>query len=108
MNSRENAKNKYIFIGNFKKEFADTKYIKNKDFYTDIDICRHFGTEKIFFYPLHGFLDHYSWEEVWELAKHVQSEQPFYLKYEIYKSLTFLAFYCGLIIIDLFVSFPQD
>lgn len=102
------AKEHYIFIGNFKREFKDTTYIKDKQFYKDLDICRHFKHEKVFFYDLKGFLFHYGWEGIERLGMHIQQKDKSYLKYSTYKSVTFLSFYCGLIIIDLLVSLERD
>ncbi|MFX1452020.1 MAG: hypothetical protein ACFFCM_14375, partial [Promethearchaeota archaeon] len=108
-NSGDNfAKEHYIFIGNFKKEFEDTTYIKNKQYFMDFDICRHFKNERVFFYDLKGFLSHYGWEGIDELGKYAQQKGISYLEYSTYKSLTFLTFYCGLIIIDIFVSLEKD
>ena len=102
------ARERYIFIGNFKKEFEDTKYIKDKQFFSDFDICRHFKNDKVFFYDLKGFLSHYGWEGIEELGRYALQKEKTYLKYSTYKSLTFLTFYCGLIIIDIFASFEKD
>ncbi len=98
----------YIFVGNFKREFADTNYIKDKENFMDLDIYRHFGNEKVFFYDLSGFLYHYGWEGVEELGQHAKQKEPRELTYATYKSLAFLSFYCALIIVDLFVSLETD
>ena len=102
------AKEHYIFIGNFKKEFEDTTYIKDKQFFKDFDICRHFKNEKVFFYDLKGFLSHYGWEGIEELVEYAQQKEKSYLEYSTYKSLTFLAFYCGLIILDIVITLEKD
>jgi hypothetical protein len=108
-NSKESfIKEHYIFIGNFKKEFEDTKYIKDKQFLMDFDICRHFKNEKVFFYDLKGFLSHYGWEGIEELGKYAQEKGISYLEYSTYKSVTFMTFYCGLIIIDILISLEKD
>jgi hypothetical protein len=50
VNSKDDLIDKnYIFIGNFKNEFEDTKSIKEKQFCKDLDICRHFRCGKVFF-----------------------------------------------------------
>ena len=92
----------------FKREFKDTTYIKDKQFFKDLDICRHFKNEKVFFYDLKGFLSHYGWEGIEKLGKYIQQKEKSYLEYSTYKSNTFLTFYCGLIIIDLLVSLERD
>ncbi|MBA7623945.1 hypothetical protein ES703_31345 [subsurface metagenome] len=102
------AKDNYIFIGNFKKEFEDTTYIKDEQFFMDFDICRHFKNERVFFYDLKGFLSHYGWEGIEELGEYAQQKDKSYLEYSTYKSLTFMTFYCGLIIIDIFASLEKD
>ncbi len=108
-NSNDNyAKEHYIFVGNFKRIFAETNYIEEKEYFVDLDICRHYGNEKVFFYDLSGFLYHYGWEGVWELGQYAKQKEPRELTYATYKSLTFLSFYCALIFIDLFVSLEYD
>ncbi|MFX0072184.1 MAG: hypothetical protein ACFFAO_13940, partial [Candidatus Hermodarchaeota archaeon] len=77
-------------------------------YFVDLDICRHFKNEKVFFYDLKGFLSHYGWEGIEELGKYVQQKDKTYLKYSTYKSLTFLIFYCGLVLIDVFASLEKD
>ena len=102
------AKDHYIFIGNFKKEFEDTKYIKENQYFKDFDICRHFKNDKVFFYDLKGFLSHYGWEGVEELGKYAKQNKKSYLEYSTYHSLAFLTFFCGLIIVDIFISIEMD
>ncbi|TFG04907.1 MAG: hypothetical protein EU539_10020 [Promethearchaeota archaeon] len=102
------ARQHYIFMGNFKREFKDTSYIKDEQYFMDFDICRHFKNERVYFYDLKGFLSHYGWEGIEELGKHAQQKDRSYLEYSTYKSLTFLGFYCGLIIFDLFVSLENN
>jgi hypothetical protein len=102
------AKEHYIFIGNFKREFKDTTYIKDKQFFMDLDICRHFKNEKVFFYDLKGFLSHYDWEGIEELGKHILKKDKSYLEYSTFKSVTFLTFYCGLITIDIVASLEKN
>ena len=101
-------KEHYIFIGNFKREFRDTKYIKDKQYFKDFDICRHFKNDKVFFYDLKGFVSHYGWEGVKELGEHARKKKMSYLEYTTYKSLTFLMFYCGLIIVDIIAFLERD
>ncbi len=48
-------KNRYIFIGVFTKKFKDTSYMQNDEWKKDLDICRHFGVSKVFFYEWNGF-----------------------------------------------------
>ena len=108
-NSRDDlAKEHYIFIGDFSYDFKDTDYIQNKEYLMDLDICRHFKNEKIFFYNLYGFIYHYGWSEIDALGQYIQQRTTRYLTYSTYKSLTFLAFYCGLIIFDIFASLEAD
>ncbi|HEY0089971.1 MAG TPA: hypothetical protein VGB37_14065, partial [Candidatus Lokiarchaeia archaeon] len=103
-----NANKRYVFVGNFKKEFEDTQYIQKKMYKNDLDVCRHFGAEKVFFYDLKGFLSHYGWEGIEELGKYNQQKEKWYLEYNNSKSISFVLFYCGLIIIDMFVFFEKD
>ncbi|MBD3343022.1 MAG: hypothetical protein GF353_28250 [Candidatus Lokiarchaeota archaeon] len=100
--------NRYIFIGNFKREFKHTTYIKEKQFYDDLDICRHFNLDKVFLYDLKGFISRYGWEEINKIGEHIQKKENWTLEYMRYKSLTFLAFYCGLILIDILAPLERD
>lgn len=100
--------NQYIFIGNFGKDFKDTKYIGKKEYLIDFDICRHFGKEKIFLYDLQGFLYHYGWEGVKELGRHNQQKNKIYLNYDNYQSFAFLMLYFCLIFVDIFAFFERD
>ncbi|TFG28405.1 MAG: hypothetical protein EU532_05385 [Promethearchaeota archaeon] len=102
------AKNQYIFIGSFDREFKDTQYIKEKLYKKDLDICRHFKEKKVFFYDLKGFISHYGWEGLEELGRHNQKKDVWYLRFYHFHSITFLLFYCGLIFIDLIVFFEND
>ena len=74
----------------------------------DFDICRHFKNEKVFLYDLKGFLSHYGWEGIEELGEYAQEKSISYLEYSTYKSVTFLTFYCGLIIINILISLEKD
>ena len=53
-------KNRYIFIGVFTKKFKDTSYMQNDEWKKDLDICRHFGVSKVFFYEYSGFKRYHS------------------------------------------------
>lgn len=102
------ADKRYVFVGNFKKEFEETQYIQKKMYKRDLDVCRHFGAEKVFFYDIKGFLGQYGWEGIEELGKYNQQKDKWYLEYNNSKSTLFLLFYCGLIIIDRFAFFEKD
>ena len=102
------ANERYIFVGNFKKEFEDTKYIKEKMYKKDLDICRHFGAERVFLYELKGFVSHYGWEGIEELGLHIKQKDKWDLKYNNSKSIVFFMLYCGLILIDIFAFFERD
>ena len=62
----------------------------------------------MFFYDLKGFLSHYGWEGIKELGIHAQQKDKSYLEYTTYKSVTFLTFYCGLLVIDIIASLEND
>jgi len=102
------ANEQYIFIGNFKKEFEDTRYIKEKWYKKDLDICRHFNEKKVFFYDFKGFLSHYGLEGIIELGYHNQQHDKWYMTYNNSKSIVFFLFYCGLIFIDVFSFLERD
>ena len=103
-----NANERYVFVGNFKKEFEDTRYIKKNLYKEDLDICRHFGAERVFFYDLKGFLGHYGWEGIEELGLYNLQKDKWYLEYNNSKSIIFVLLYCGIIFIDMFVFFEKN
>ena len=103
-----NSENQYIVIGNFEKGFKNTKYIQEKEYLKDFDICRHFNKEKVFFYDLQGFLYHYGWEGIKELGRHNQQKNTTYLNYDNYKSFAFLTLYFALILVDIFAFFERE
>lgn len=98
----------YIFVGDFAINFKNARYIKEKEYLADFDICRHFNKDKVFFYDLSGFLYHYGWEGIEELGRHAQQKNEWYLKYNNYESMTFLTCYCGLIYIDMLAFLERD
>lgn len=51
---------RYIFIGTFTKKFKYTSYMQNDEWKKDLDICRHFGVSKVFFYEWSGFKRYHS------------------------------------------------
>ncbi len=106
--SETKADNYFVFIGVVNKEFEETSYIKKEWYKKDIDILRHFKAEKVFLYELKGFLRVYGWEGIKELGLHVREKESWTFKYNNYKSIIFLFFYCMLIIADLFVFFERD
>jgi len=87
----------YIFVGDFAKDFKNARYIKEKEYLADFDICRHFNKDKVFFYDLSGFL-----------YRHAQQKNEWYLEYNNYESMTFFTCYCGLIYIDTFAFLERD
>ena len=46
---------RYIFIGVFTKKFKYSSYMQNDEWKKDLDICRHFGVSKVWFYEWSGF-----------------------------------------------------
>lgn len=68
----EDIEDKYIFIGTFDKKFKDTTYIANKEYKKDLDICRHFGVKKVFFYDWKGFKGRYGSDELKDLKNHLK------------------------------------
>ncbi len=103
-----NSDEHYVFVGDFAREFKDTKYIKKREFLTDFDICRHFNDVKVFFYDLQGFIYHYGWDGVEELGQYAQQKTCWYLNYNYYESIAFVMCYCGLIFIDIFAFLERD
>jgi hypothetical protein len=51
---------RYIFIGTFTKKFRHTSYMQNNGWKKDLDVVRHFGVSKVFFYEWSGFKRYHS------------------------------------------------
>jgi len=69
-------KHRYIFIGTFNKKFKETSYIQNDEWKKDLDVCRHFGVDKVFFYDYSKFKRFYSLDS---LIRHNESRQKWLL-----------------------------
>jgi len=87
---------RYVFIGVFSKKFEGTSYIENRDYRKDLDICRHFGINKIYFYDFSGFKFQYGSSELKEVVSHISEKTQwflaipaFYLKRELLVSLVY-------------------
>ncbi len=102
------ANKKYFFIGNFDQKFASTRYIRERGFYIDADICRHFKVELLFLYDLRGFLFHYGWHGIMELGLYGRQQKIIYIRRESTQTLTFLLFCCGMILLDQFANFEWE
>lgn len=55
---------RFIFIGNFKRKFEDTSYIKDKEYKKDLDICRHFQVKQVWFYEWRTWRYHYGLDDL--------------------------------------------
>ena len=104
------AKKQYTFLGNYKSEFEKTSYIKNKEFFTDLDICRHFGEEKVFFYNYEGFIYHYGQEGIKEILEYNEQHKSWVLEYSELESqlnIMLLMFYVSIDLI-LFMEYTNS
>ena len=76
-----NATNQYIFIGNLDPRFNGSEYMLNKEYLDDLDICRHYNEEKVFFFNYMNFIDNYGVGELDRLVIHNQEKLSWELKY---------------------------
>lgn len=70
---------RYIFSGTFYSKFRHTTYIEEKGYLDDIDICRHFGMDKVFLFYYSGFIARYSEDELENLVDHLNQEESWNL-----------------------------
>ncbi|GAG84019.1 unnamed protein product, partial [marine sediment metagenome] len=94
------ANNHYIFVGTLKKIFNDTDYMEDKEYLDDIDICRHFGKEKVFLYNYENFIKNYGIMELINLGKHIQQDDSWELKYLAVEVQVNVIFYLALAFLD--------
>ncbi len=92
--------NQYIFLGNYKAEFEETTYIEDKEFMYDLDICRHFGEEKVFLYNFEGFMYSFGEEGIEELIEHNNQFESWELEYYGYQTQSNLLFLFALVVLD--------
>jgi len=106
-NNREEIKaaNHYVFIGTLKSIFNDTDYMKYKEYLNDLDICRHFGTEKVFLYNYKNFIDNYGVNELINLGKHNQQKKSWKLEYRGTELQFNIMFYLALAFLDRLLYF---
>lgn len=90
----------YIFLGNYKAEFNETTYIQDKEFFYDLDICRHFGEKKVFLYNFEGFLYSFGEDGLEELVEHNNQYKPWQLRYYAYQTEANLLLLFFLVIVD--------
>jgi len=89
--------NRYIFIGTFTKKFKYTSYMQNDEWKKDLDICRHFGVSKVFFYEWTGFKRYHSLSA---LIRHNEFRQKWILIIPQYMITRELFSALGIIIAD--------
>lgn len=98
-----------VFVGNFKVEFEETDYIKNKEYQKDLDICRHFGEEEVWFYELGGFKYHYGgWDALKEIGEYNQQHDKWDLEYTSDDNINMVVSYGVIILFDFFAKFDED
>ena len=89
--------NRYVFIGTFTKKFAKTSYMLNDEWKKDLDICRHFGVSRVFFYEWSGFKRYHS---LTALIRHNENRQRWILVIPQYMITRELFIALGIIIAD--------
>lgn len=94
------ADNKYIFLGNYIEEFELTTYIKDKEFLYDLDVCRHFGEEKVFLYDYGGFTYHYGEDGINMIIEHNNQHESWDLEYQSYETVAHTFVLIGTVIVD--------
>jgi len=67
--------NRYIFIGTFHDKFSDTSYIENREYRKDLDICRHFSVDQVWFYDFRKFTGQYGFAELEKLADYNEQKE---------------------------------
>ncbi len=102
------AANHYIFIGTLKKLFNDTDYMENKEYLDDLDICRHFGKEKVFLYDFQNFINNYGKAELINLGKHNQQKDSWELEYLAVEVQVNILFYLALAFLDRLLYLDQS
>jgi len=100
-----NVENQYIFIGNLNPIFNGTDYIKNKEYLQDLDICRHFNEEKVFFYNYENFEANYGEQELENLGKYNQQSKEWVLDYSSLETQINILFYLALSLLDKILYF---
>ncbi len=95
----------YIFIGTMKKIFNDTDYMEDKEYLDDLDICRHFGDEKVFLYNYKNFIANYGQGELINLGKHNQEKESWELEHLAAEVQINILFYLALAFLDRLLFF---
>jgi len=68
-----------MFIGAFDKFAKGTDYINNKEFYKDIDICRHFGMKRLYFWHYLYWRYFYGEKELKKLGEYAKQHKTWEL-----------------------------
>jgi hypothetical protein len=79
--------------------------MKDKEYLNDLDICRHFGTEKVFLYNYKNFIDNYGVNELINLGKHNQQKKSWKLEYRGTELQFNIMFYLALAFLDRLLYF---
>ncbi|MFX1393950.1 MAG: hypothetical protein ACFFAH_10285 [Promethearchaeota archaeon] len=102
------ADNHYVFIGTLKKIFNDTDYMEDKEYLDDLDICRHFGKEKVFLYNYENFISNYGKAELINLGKHNQQRDSWELEHLAVEVQVNIVFYLALAFLDRLLYLDQS
>ncbi len=99
------ANERYIFIGDTQSIFNSTSYIKNKEIFDDLDICRHFNEQKVFVFLYQGFWDNYEGiNGLNELANHNKQSESWLLPIEANEKNVIPIYYAIVNVFDRFAA----
>ncbi len=82
-----------VFIGVFGSEFVNTKYVNEKLYLKDIDICRSLRKDKIFIYDYDGFVLNYTPDELNMLYDYLSNENSIYITQYGYEAYSLISYY---------------
>ncbi|MFX0138789.1 MAG: hypothetical protein ACFFDN_34430, partial [Candidatus Hodarchaeota archaeon] len=88
-----------------KKIFNDTDYMEDKEYLDDLDICRHFGKEKVFLYNYDNFIANYGKGELINLGRHNQQRDSWELEHLAVEVQINVIFYLALVFLDRLLYF---
>ena len=74
--------------------------MEDKEYLDDLDICRHFGKEKVFLYNYKNFIKNYGEVELLNLGKHNRQEDSWELEYLAAEVQINVIFYLAIAFLD--------
>lgn len=103
-NNEIKAGKHYTFMGTLKRIFNDSDYMKNREYLDDLDICRHFGQDKVFLYNYKNFIDNYGVGELINLGEHNEQKDSWELDYIAAETQINIIFYLAIAFLDRLLS----